>query len=307
MWSFNQLTIDRPVRVDGVALHSGVNTRVVLQPAPADHGIVFRRTDLPGAPRIPARVQKVGKARLATRLQVDGAAVVTVEHLLAALSSLGIHHVEIQVHGPELPILDGSSLPWLRLLDSAGRRDLGVPQPVLRLSRPVSVRDGRRWMRAAPATGLLLDVTLDFAETAIGSQRVVWRHAMGRFRSELAWARTFAFLRDVNLMRSRSLALGGGLDNALVFTGTGVLDPAAQVTPDEPARHKALDLLGDLTLLGAPLHARVTAVRPGHALTAALMRDLVDAIEWAHPDTLGHPPRSATVPALGACPPAEIQ
>jgi len=283
MWSHSQLTLARPIVVEGAALHSGVRTRVELVPAPAHHGIVFRRTDLPGHPCIPARVRRVGKARLATRLEHDGASVVTVEHLLAALSAEGIHHLEVCVHGPELPILDGSSMPWLRLIQQAGRHDLGVPQPFLRLREPVTVRDGRRWMRAIPAVGLLLDVTLDFAETAIGVQRVVWRHSVGRFRAELAWARTFAFLRDVNLMRSRKLALGGGLDNALVFTDTGLLNPASLQSPDEPARHKALDLLGDLALLGAPLHARVTAVRPGHALTAALMRALIDSVEAVDP------------------------
>lgn len=286
MWSCSQLTLARTVRVEGIALHSGVRSRVELKPAPAHHGIVFVRTDLPGSPGIPARVQKVGKARLATRLQVGEAAVVTVEHLLAALAARGIHHARVEVHGPELPILDGSAMPWLRMLEDAGLRNLQTPQPVLRLTRPVSVRDGRRWMRAVPATGLLLDVTLDFAETSIGTQRVVWRHAIGRFRAELAWARTFAFLRDVNFMRSKNLAMGGGLDNAIVFTDTGVLDPRALKTPDEPARHKALDLLGDLSLLGAPLQARVTAVRPGHALTAALMHALEDSVELVEPEDL---------------------
>jgi len=157
-------------------------------------------------------------------------------------------------------------------------------------------------MRAAPACGLLLDVTLDFAQTAIGVQRVIWRHALGRFRAELGWARTFAFLRDVNYMRSRGLALGGGLDNALVFTETGVLDPAALRTPDEPARHKALDLLGDLSLLGAPLEARVTAVRPGHALTARLMRAIVDTLIWDDPRHPSEGAVSATVHAMGGAP-----
>ncbi len=280
-----QYTLDRPVCVVGAALHSGVTTRVELHPAPADHGIVFRRTDLPGAPTIQAGVQQVGHARLATRLESGPASVVTVEHLLAALTAMGIHHIEIRVEGPELPILDGSSVPWLRVLQQARRRCLGVPQPVWRLRQPVTVHDGPRWMRAFPARGLLLDVTLDFAQTSIGVQRVIWRHAVGRFQSDLAWARTFAFLRDVNYMRSRNLALGGGLDNALVFTDQGLLDPTALRTLDEPARHKALDLLGDLSLLGAPVEARVVAVRPGHALTARLMRALVDVLEWVDPRT----------------------
>ena len=298
----HQYTLDRPVEVSGAALHSGVGTRVQLHPAGPDSGVVFRRTDLPGAPTIVAGVEQVGRARLATRLEAAGASVVTVEHLLAALSASGIHHVEVHVEGPELPILDGSSVPWLRMLRHAGRRDLGVPQPVWRLRHAVGVRDGERWMRAAPARGLLLDVTLDFAQTAIGIQRVIWRHAMGRFRSDLAWARTFAFLRDVNHMRSCNLALGGGLDNALVFTEHGVLDPSALRTPDEPARHKALDLLGDLSLLGAPIEARVTAVRPGHALTARLMRALVDALIWDDPRQTPAVRGGATIDARGAGP-----
>jgi len=278
-----QHTLARPTAVSGVALHSGIHVTATLVPAPADHGVVFVRTDLPGRPRLPALVAEVGKARLATRLERDGAHIVTVEHLLAALASEGIGNVEVQVDGPELPVLDGSSVPWLRVLDHAGRRCLGVPQLALKLKRPVEVRDGDRWMRATPARGLLLDVTLDFANTQIGVQRVVWRQGWGRFRAELAWARTFAFLRDVTHMRSHQLALGGGLDNAMVFADTGPLDPGALRTADEPARHKALDLLGDLSLLGAPLHARVTALRPGHALTAALMRALQSAIEPALP------------------------
>ena len=298
----HQYTLARPVAVSGAALHSGVGTRVQLHPAGPDSGVVFRRIDLPGAPTIAAGVQQVGRARLATRLESGDASVVTVEHLLAALSASGIHHVEVHVEGPELPILDGSSVPWLRLLRQAGRRALDAPQPIWRLRHAVSVRDGERWMRAAPARGLLLDVTLDFAQTAIGVQRVIWRHAMGRFRADLAWARTFAFLRDVNYMRSCGLALGGGLDNALVFTEAGVLDPAALRTPDEPARHKALDLLGDLSLLGAPLEARVTAVRPGHALTARLMRAIVDALIWDDPRERLQGGSDATVGAAGASP-----
>ena len=274
-----QHTVASASAVSGVALHSGLHVTATLRPAPIDHGVVFVRTDLPGRPRLPARVSEVGKARLATRLERDGAHVVTVEHLLAALASEGISNVEVEVDGPELPVLDGSSVPWLRVLDHAGRRRQSAPVRVLRLRHPVEVRDGERWMRATPGRGLLLDVTLDFADTQIGVQRVVWRHGWGTFRSELAWARTFAFLRDVTQMRAHRLALGGGLDNALVFSEFGPLDPNALRTPDEPARHKALDLLGDLSLLGHPLHARVTALRPGHALTASLMRALLHAVE----------------------------
>lgn len=273
-----QRTVGRAVAVSGAALHTGAHTTVVLRPAQEHAGVFFVRTDLPGDPSVPATIQHTGRARLATTLQRGAASVGTVEHLLATLAARGVSNARVDVNGPELPILDGSAAHWLRLVDSAGIVTQTAPRRVLRLRQAVTVRDGPRWVRGVPGPNLRLDVSLDFPDRVIGRQRYIFVPGGGRFRRELAWARTFAFLDEVEMMRAHGLGLGGGMDNAHVFTPTGPLDPASLREPDEPARHKALDLLGDLALLGAPLLAHVTAMRPGHALTAAFVRAVQDAV-----------------------------
>ena len=268
-----QATLARSAASQGVGLHSGRPASVTLQPAPAGHGVRFVRRDLPSAPQLPATLAHVGATHLATCLGRDEHAVGTVEHLLAALYAAGIDNVLIQSDGPELPILDGSARPWCQLIEQAGRLEQAVPASLTRVVRPVEVRSGERRVRLSPASELIIDARVTFDHPRIGTQRLAFR--LADFRDELSWARTFGFLDQVEALRKAGYARGGSLDNAVVFTPEGgVLNPEGLRAPDEPLRHKLLDIVGDLALLGTRLHARVEADRPGHGMTLAVLRAL---------------------------------
>ena len=270
-----QRTIARPVVARGPALHHGRPVEVWLRPAPPGHGRVFVRADLPGAPALPAWAPLAADGRLATRLGAGPAGVLTVEHLLAAAVGEGVDNLRVDVHGPELPLLDGAADQWARLLEQAGPVEQAQPREPLVLDRVVRVEDGPRWAQAEPCPRLELRVSIDFPQPAVGAQAVQLALGPGVFRRELAWARTFGFLDELAQLRAARLGLGGDLDSVVVFGPAGPLEPLR--APDEPVRHKALDLLGDLALLGRPLCARVRAHRPGHALTRALVLALIDA------------------------------
>ncbi|MFT5585217.1 MAG: UDP-3-O-[3-hydroxymyristoyl] N-acetylglucosamine deacetylase [Cognaticolwellia sp.] len=255
----------------GIGLHSGAPARVRVCAAPPGHGRVFVRMDLDQAP-IPARSEQVSATTLATTLTSSSgrASVSTVEHLLASAYALGIDNLLVQVWGPEIPVLDGSAQPWLERM--APERQ-GLPAEVLEVLEPVELRDGVRWMRLLPAPSLALDVEIRFEHFAIGTQR--WQGGAGDF-GQIASARTFGFQDQVQAMHQAGLALGGSLDNAVVFGDSGPLN--ALRFPDEPVRHKALDLFGDLALMGCRLQGQVQAHRPGHGMTHALLKQL-----WASP------------------------
>lgn len=266
-----QRTIARPVEVRGRALHSGAVVEVRLEPAPEGHGLRFLRD---GA-EVPARVEHVVATHLATVLARGPTRISTVEHLLAAALGEGIDNLRIVVDGPELPALDGGAAQWVRLLDAAEPRAQGASRCPLRLRAPLRVQDGPRWILALPAPGLELDVTTRFPHPAVGTQRLRLRMGPGVFRSHLAWARTFGFLDELHQLHQAGKARGAGMDDVLVYGPTGPLDPAALASPDEPLRHKMLDLLGDLALLGRPLEARLIAHMPGHGLTRSLVSALL--------------------------------
>ncbi len=269
-------TLARPASFAGVGLHSGVEARLRVEPAPAGQGLVFVRADLPGAPRVPVAVEAVVDTRLATTLGRNGVRVGTVEHLLAALLGAGVDDATLVLHGPEVPALDGSAAGFARAFAEAGLLARDAPRPPLRLPAPIELREGARRARLLPADRLEIDVRIDFP-APVGAQRCAFALEPGAFSRELAWARTFGFLRDVEALRRMGLAKGGSLDNAVVFTEDGPLNEGGLRAPDEPARHKALDLLGDLALLGRPLLARVEVERPGHGFTAALARAVLAA------------------------------
>lgn len=264
-----QATLARAVELAGIGLHSGAPARVRLCPAPEDHGRVFVRMDLDQA-RIPAQSAAVVDTQLATTLGQGAARVSTVEHLLAAVFAAGIDNLEIQVWGPELPVLDGSAFAWNQALEPA---EQAAPARVLRVIRPVHHQQGARWLRLSAAPRLYLQVDAHFEHPAIGSQS--WQGGAQDF-STIASARTFGFEAEVQAMHQAGLGLGGSLDNAVVFGAQGPLN--ALRFEDEPVRHKALDLFGDLALLGCRLQAHVQATRPGHALTHGLLQTL-----WASP------------------------
>ncbi len=273
-----QLTLARTVHFRGFGLHSGLPVRMQVAPAPVDHGIVFVRTDLPeGRNRIPATIAHWVAARLCTRLEnIDGASVATVEHLMAALAGCGIHNACIRLDGPEVPILDGSAAPFLRSLIAAGLREQRAPVHVIRIVRPIEVRDGDAVARLEPADGVLMSFEIDFPDAAIGHQRKTLDLANGTVLRELGDSRTFCRRADVEAMQAAGLALGGSYDNAVVVEGAEVLSPGGLRHIDEPVRHKMLDALGDLAVAGAPIVGHYTGIRAGHALTGRLLRAVLD-------------------------------
>lgn len=280
-----QATVKSKVEFSGVGLHSGASVQVVIHPAPAGHGIVFRRTDMTlGENRIAARWDNVTPSQLCTLLDNgQGATLSTVEHIMAALAGTGIHNALIDVDGPEVPILDGSSQLFVRGILRVGIRMQGRPLRAIRVLRPVEVRQGEAFARLSPADHLEIDFQIDFVDAAIGHQEKRLDMANGAFLRELADSRTFCRQSDVDAMRENGLALGGTYDNAVVVDGAQILSPGGLRHSDEAVRHKMLDAVGDLALAGAPLLAQYTGHRAGHAMTNRLLRalfDQPDAWEW---------------------------
>lgn len=280
----NQRTLAEPVSCGGIGLHTGARVQLALQPARADSGIVFARCDRSPAAEIRVCPTSIAGSRNATRLAQAGVEVSTVEHLLAAVSALRIDNLRVELDGPEVPDPDGCALAFARLLRSAGSREQPAPRRALRLARRVELHDGARWIAAEPAEGLQLRYAIDFDHPAIGAQEL----ALGPltpelFERELAGARTFGFLAELPLLQREGLARGGDLGRVLVLDERALLNPGGLRYPDEFVRHKLLDLVGDLALLGRPLEARVRVSRGGHALHHALVAELA-SLSGQEPD-----------------------
>jgi UDP-3-O-[3-hydroxymyristoyl] N-acetylglucosamine deacetylase len=274
-----QLTIQRPVEVEGVGLHTAVRGHLRLVPAPADTGIVFRRMDLDGF-EIEAHVKNVARVSYATSLMRQGVLISTTEHLLAALYCCGIDNVYVEIDALELPILDGSSKPFIELLQAAGTRHLRRRRRYIRVLKPLEFSDGDRRIGIYPAHDFRVHCFLDYHHPAIGPQEVELAVTRETFSRELAPARTFGFIKDFPGMQAMGLIRGGSLANALVLDDCSVLNGPLRF-PDEFGRHKALDLIGDLALVGRPLQARVVAHKAGHALhTQLVTRLLQDHTLW---------------------------
>lgn len=271
-----QTTLTRPARFEGAGLHSGLPATLVLRPAPAGHGIWFRRTDVVGTdPMVPALWDAVRPAELCTRLvNLAGVEVGTTEHLMAALAGCGVRNAVVEIDGPEVPILDGSARPFVAGIVAAGIRPQGGAVHAIEVLRPVEVRRGDALARLEPAPALSIEFHIDFADAAIGRQDKAMSLANGAFVRELCDSRTFCRRSDVEAMRARGLALGGTMENAVVVDGARVLSIGGLRRADEPVRHKMLDALGDLALAGAPILGRYVGVRSGHAMTNALLRAL---------------------------------
>lgn len=276
-----QNTLKTAVIFDGLGLHSGEPVRMVVTPAPADTGIWFRRTDIDhGDVMIAARWDTVVPSKLCTLIaNPSGVSVSTIEHIMAALAGCAIHNAVIEIDGPEVPILDGSSVPFVEGFLAAGLVEQEAEVRAIRVLKPVEVREGEAVARLEPSDMLEIDFRIDFAEKAIGRQEKTLNMANGAFVRELCDSRTFCLQADVDFMRANGLALGGTLENAVVFEDGQVLSPGGLRHADEPVRHKMLDALGDLSLAGGPLLGRYTGVRAGHALTNRLLRTL-----FAQPD-----------------------
>ncbi len=271
-----QNTIKSPLSFDGVGLHSGTPVRLTVLPAPASHGVVFRRVDVVDASNeIPALWNHVRQSPLCTRLvNGDGVSVSTVEHIMAALVGCGVHNAVVEVNGPEVPILDGSSAVFVRGLLSTGLKRLDSPVLALRVLKPVEVRKGKAIARISPHETLLIEFNIEFEDAAIGEQKKTLNMANGSFVRELSNSRTFCRKADVDQMRANGLALGGTLENAVVFDGGNVLSPGGLRHRDEAVRHKMLDALGDLGLAGMPILGHYQGFRAGHALTNNLLHAL---------------------------------
>jgi UDP-3-O-[3-hydroxymyristoyl] N-acetylglucosamine deacetylase len=271
-----QNTLKSAVTFTGVGLHSGQAVTMIVRPASADYGIWFRRTDLTGIDSlIPAIWSAVTPSRLCTVVEnAAGASVSTIEHLMAALAGCAIHNALIEIDGPEVPILDGSAEPFVAAFLARGLVAQLAEVRAVRVLKPVEVREGEAVARLEPSDMLEIDFRIDFAEAAIGVQERRLNMANGAFVRELSDSRTFCRQSDVDAMREKGLALGGTLENAVVFDGDRVVSPGGLRHADEPVRHKMLDALGDLSLAGGPVLGRYTGVRAGHALTNRLLRAL---------------------------------
>lgn len=284
----HQQTIRKPVGLEGVGLHSGRPAKVTLSPAPPDSGIVFRHGR--DGERIPAAPESVVDSYYATTIGRNGTRVQTVEHLMAAAAGLGIDNLVVEVEGVEVPAMDGSAKPFVNLLRSAGRAPQGAPRRPLLIPHPIRVGDGGRWLEIVPSDRLRISYTLDSDHPAIGTQALVCVPTERQFVEEFAPARTYGLLQDLGTLRSRGLARGGSLENAVVLGKHGVLNGLRY--RDEFVRHKVLDLIGDLALLGRPVIGHVIARNGGHALNF----DLIVAIQRAV--GLDRRPAGAPVPLV---------
>jgi len=273
-----QRTLKNMIRATGVGLHTGTKVYMTLRPAPANTGIVFRRTDLTPPAEIRGEPYSVGDTRLCSTLEKGNAKVATVEHLMSALAGLGVDNVYVDLTAPEVPIMDGSAGPFVFLLQSAGIEEQAAPKKFIRILKPVEVKDGDKWARFEPHPGYKLTMSIDFAHPVFDKSRqsVTVDFSTTSYVKEVSRARTFGFMQDVETMRSQGLALGGSLDNAIVMDEYRVLNSDGLRYDDEFVKHKVLDAIGDLYLLGHPIIGAFTAHKTGHALNNMLARRLLE-------------------------------
>ncbi len=272
-----QRTLKTTVQATGVGLHTGEKVYLTLRPAEIDSGIVFRRIDLPGSPHIRAEAHAVHDTRLSTCLEADGTRVATVEHLMSALSGLGIDNVIVELTSPELPIMDGSAGTFIFLLQSAGLVEQSSAKKFIRIKKTIEVKDGDKWVRFDPFNGYKLTFTINFAHPVFANTKQNVTVDLGKhsYIKEVSRARTFGFMHDVENMRAQGLALGGNLDNAIVMDEYRVINPDGLRFDDEFVKHKVLDAIGDLYLLGHPLIGAFSGYKSGHALNNALCRAML--------------------------------
>ena len=273
-----QRTLKNMIRATGVGLHTGAKVYMTLRPATANSGIVFRRTDLTPPVEIKGEPNAVGDTRLSSCLEKGGVRVSTVEHLMSALAGLGIDNAYVDVTAPELPIMDGSAGPFVFLLQSAGIEEQNAPKRFVRILRPVEVQEGDKWVRFEPFNGFKLTLSIEFTHPVFDKvpKSVTVDFSTTSYTKEVSRARTFGFMQDVEMMRGQGLALGGSMDNAIVLDEYRVLNTDGLRYADEFVKHKALDAIGDLYLLGHPIIGAFSGHKSGHALNNRLLRRLLE-------------------------------
>lgn len=278
-----QRTLKTVVQATGVGLHTGEKVYLTLRPAPVNSGIVFRRIDLVRPVDIPAEAHAVNDTRLSTCLEAHGARVATVEHLMSALAGLGVDNAIVELTSPELPIMDGSAGTFIFLLQSAGIVEQSAAKKFIRIKKTIEIKDGDKWVRFDPFDGYKLSFTINFSHPVIANtkQSVTVDLGTQSYVKEVSRARTFGFMQEVEYMRSQGLGLGGSLDNAIVMDDYRVINPDGLRFEDEFVKHKMLDAIGDLYLLGHPLIGAFSGYKSGHALNNALCRALLaDEEAW---------------------------
>ncbi|MEE9331499.1 MAG: UDP-3-O-acyl-N-acetylglucosamine deacetylase [Methylophilaceae bacterium] len=280
-----QRTLKKQVSATGVGLHNGEKVTLTLLPAAIDTGITFRRTDLPGTPEIQATPDAVSDTRMCSALEKNGARVATVEHLMSALAGLGVDNIIVEISASEIPIMDGSAGPFIFLLQSAGISEQAAPKKFIRVKSQVEVVEEDKWVRFDPYHGFKMDFTIDFAHPVFenSGSNVKIDFADNSYIDDISRARTFGFMHEVEYLRANGLARGGSLDNAIVLDEFRVLNTDGLRYEDEFAKHKVLDAIGDLYMLGHPLLGAYTAYKSGHGLNNQLIRTLVaDADAWEY-------------------------
>ncbi len=300
-----QRTLKSLIKTTGVGLHTGHKVELTLRPAAPDTGVVFHRVDLPGAADLPALAHAVTDTRLATCLGEGDNKVWTIEHLMSALAGLGIDNVHVDLSGPELPIMDGSAGPFVFLIQSAGIEEQPAPKRFIRVLRPVEVRHGDKVARFEPFDGFRVTLSIDFRHPVFerSGNRLTIDFASESYVDQISRARTFGFMQDVEAMRAQGLALGGTLDNAVVMDEYRVLNPDGLRYADEFVKHKVLDCVGDLYLLGHPVVGEFLGHKSGHALNNQLLRALLadqrawETVTFDEPEQA--PPFARLLPALG--------
>src|SRR5690606_30494364 len=278
-----QRTLKNVIRATGVGLHTGEKVYLTLRPAPVDSGIVFRRTDLDPVIEVPAKPEYVGDTRMSTTIEKDGVRISTVEHLMSAFAGIGIDNAIVDLTAPEVPIMDGSAGPFVFLLQSAGIEEPSRPKRVMRVKRTVELAEDDKWVRFEPFNGFKVSFTIDFNHPIFqsSSQVACVDFSTTSFVKEVSRARTFGFLQDLENLREAGLARGGSLDNAIVMDQFHILNEDGLRYEDEFVKHKVLDAIGDLYLLGHPLIGAFSAHKSGHALNNRLLRAIVaDSEAW---------------------------
>lgn len=280
-----QRTLKSVIRATGIGLHTGAKVGMTLRPAQPDTGIVFRRVDLPQAADIKVDPYAVKDTRLASCLEKDGATVGTVEHLMSALAGLGLDNVYIDLSAPEVPIMDGSAGPFVFLLQSAGIEEQKAAKRFIRILKPLEVRHGDKWVRLEPYDGFKIELAIEFDHPVFerSRQSVSFDFSSTSYIKEVSRARTFGFVQDVEAMRAQGLAMGGSLDNAVVMDEYRVLNSDGLRYDDEFVKHKALDAIGDLYIVGHPIIGAFSGFKSGHALNNQLLRALLeDQAAWEY-------------------------